>query len=123
MGDKNFEVQFVSGITAYNQTTGEEVFHIPGEISLSDVYVEDPVPKEVIRFEPHVEISFTGTMKWYPKGLCKSGTFKDVAIRMVQAYLQNGGSRRVAHLALYARRYHDRVKNLTRVYRYNMGEI
>ena len=116
-------MQFIGGLTAYDQATGEEVFHIPGEVSLEDVYVEDPVPKEVIRFEPHVEISFTGTMKWHPKGLCKSGVFKDVTISMVQAYLQNGGSRRVAHLALYARRYHDRVKNLTRVYRYNMGEI
>ena len=123
MGEKNFEVQFVGGLTAYNEATGEEVFHIPGEISLSDVYVENPLPKTVFRFEPHAEVSFTGTMKWYPKGLCKSGVFKDVAISMVQAYLQNGGSRRVAHLALYARRYHDRVKNLTRVYRYNMGEI
>lgn len=123
MSEKNFEVQFIGGITAYNQVTGEEVFHIPGEISLSDVYVEDPVPKEVIRFEPHAEVFFTGTTKWYPKGLCKSGVFKVVAISMVQAYLQNGGSRRIAHLALYARCYHDRVKNLTRVYRCNMSEI
>ncbi|MBO5969958.1 MAG: hypothetical protein J6S14_15830 [Clostridia bacterium] len=150
MGERNFKVEFISGLTCYDQQTGEEVFKFPGKaimtgeevgdlvtdtkprdglvsIKANDVTItgsmDDPPSEVIIRFATSGELSFTASCVWYPKTLSMSGVFRDIAADMVKGYLRSGGSRRVAHLALYARRYHDRAKNLARVYRHNMGEI